>query len=71
MSISQTFRVYLNDIQGTTPRGAYGLYLHDAQFLALKGHVFKDYPCDRYGQNLPPKTTFVGAGPVGIEAEGA
>ncbi|MGD1896889.1 MAG: FAD/NAD(P)-binding protein [Phormidesmis sp.] len=30
----------LDDIQGTTPRGAYGLYLHD-QFLALKAHLPK------------------------------
>ena len=29
-----------DDIQGTTPRGAYGLYLH-AQFLALKAHLPK------------------------------
>ncbi len=112
----------LDDIQGTTPRGAYGLYLH-AQFLALKarlpehitlqiipealqgfaqaarqitvntstrkltvdylveatghrfaklrpewaGRVFKAYPCDRYGQNLPPQIAVVGAGPAGIE----
>ncbi|NJM98377.1 MAG: hypothetical protein HC800_15550 [Phormidesmis sp. RL_2_1] len=28
----------LDDIQGTTPRGAYGLYLHD-QFLALRTHL--------------------------------
>lgn len=112
----------LNDIQGTTPRGVYGLYLH-AQFLALKahlpehialqiipealqtftqieqkvtvktntqklsvdylvqatghrfaalrsewvGHVFNAYPCDRYGYNLPPQVTVVGAGPAGIE----
>jgi len=28
----------LNDIQGTTPRGVYGLYLHH-QFLALKAHL--------------------------------
>ncbi len=112
----------LDDIQGTTPRGAYGLYLH-AQFLALKAHlpkhiklqiipealqrfeqkgqivtvqtharklsvdylvqatghrfselrsewagrVFKAYPCDGYGQNLPPQITVVGAGPAGIE----
>jgi hypothetical protein len=112
-------------IQGTTPRGAYGLYLH-AQFLALKAHlpehislqiipealqaftqakpanrkitlqtpsgelsvdylvqatghrfaelspewagrVFSAYPCDRYGQNLPPQVTVIGAGPAGIE----
>jgi hypothetical protein len=117
-----------NNIQGTTPRGAYGLYLH-AQFLALKAHlpghitlklipealqtvaqaeqvrsdnfrvtlqtpsrelavdylvqatghcftklrpewagrVFNAYPCDRYGQDLPPQVTVVGAGPAGIE----
>ncbi|MEO1792637.1 MAG: FAD/NAD(P)-binding protein [Cyanobacteria bacterium J06629_19] len=30
----------LDDIQGTTPRGAYGLYLHD-RFLALKAHLPK------------------------------
>ncbi|MEM6452604.1 MAG: FAD/NAD(P)-binding protein [Cyanobacteria bacterium P01_D01_bin.105] len=28
----------LDDIEGTTPRGAYGLYLHD-QFLALQAHL--------------------------------
>ncbi|MEM9090957.1 MAG: FAD/NAD(P)-binding protein [Cyanobacteria bacterium P01_F01_bin.53] len=117
----------LDDIQGTTPRGAYGLYLHD-QFLALKatlpahislqvipealqtealqtleqseecltittphrqlrvdylvqamgpsvaklrdewaGRVFRAYPCDRYGHNLPPQVTVVGAGAAGIE----
>ena len=28
----------LDDIRGTTPRGAYGLYLHN-QFLALKAHL--------------------------------
>ncbi|MBE9064162.1 FAD/NAD(P)-binding protein [cf. Phormidesmis sp. LEGE 11477] len=112
----------LDDIQGTTPRGAYGLYLHD-QFLALKaqlpkhitlqvipealqrfeqkeqivtlktrthqlsvdylakatgpsfarlrdewaGRVFNAYPCDRYGHNLPPQVTVVGAGAAGIE----
>ncbi|WP_170944052.1 FAD-dependent oxidoreductase [Leptolyngbya sp. BC1307] len=31
------------------------------------GHVFNAYPCDRYGQNLPPHLTVVGAGPAGIE----
>ncbi|MEL6816555.1 MAG: FAD/NAD(P)-binding protein, partial [Cyanobacteria bacterium J06598_3] len=112
----------LDDSQGTTPRGAYGLYLHH-QFLALQaqlpkhiklkiipealqsytqvrksivletnaqtlrvdhlvkatghrfaelrsewiGHVFRAYPCDRYGQNLPKQITVVGAGPAGIE----
>lgn len=30
----------LDDIQGTTPRGAYGLYLHNC-FLALKDHLPK------------------------------
>lgn len=30
----------LDDIQGTTPRGVYGLYLHH-QFLALKAHLPK------------------------------
>ena len=117
----------LDDIQGTTPRGVYGLYLYD-QFLALKaqllkhitlqvipealegfeqnglgrneqtvtlktrtrqlsvnylveatgprfarlrdewsGRVFRAYPCDRYGHNLPPQVTVVGAGAAGIE----
>ena len=112
----------LDDIQGTTPRGAYGLYLH-AQFLSLKaqlpkhitlqiipeamqgfnqqgqtitlrtntlqlsvdylvrstgprfaklrpewkGRVFNAYPCDRYGKDLPPQVTVVGAGAAGIE----
>ncbi|MEL7351716.1 MAG: FAD/NAD(P)-binding protein [Cyanobacteria bacterium P01_A01_bin.116] len=112
----------LDDIQGTTPRGAYGLYLHH-QFLALQAHlpthiqlkiipealqsytqtkqtialktntqqwrvdylikatghrfaqlrpewagrVFRAYPCDGYGQNLPDQITVVGAGPAGIE----
>ncbi|MEO0886990.1 MAG: FAD/NAD(P)-binding protein [Cyanobacteria bacterium J06648_10] len=117
----------LDNIQGTTPRGAYGLYLHD-QVLALKaqlpkhitlkvipealkgfeqsefgrneqtvtiktrtrrlsvdylveatgprfarlrdewaGRVFRAYPCDRYGHNLPPQVTVVGAGAAGIE----
>ena len=120
----------LDDIQGTTPRGAFGLYLHD-QVLALKDHlpghislqiipealqrvepieqavtlttcdrqlsvdylveatgpqygklrpewggggatpseyrVFRAYPCDFYGRNLPPQVTVVGAGASGIE----
>ncbi|MEL7512812.1 MAG: FAD/NAD(P)-binding protein [Cyanobacteria bacterium J06554_3] len=120
----------LDNIQGTTPRGAYGLYLH-AQVLALQAQlpkhvalkvvpralqgfeqneqtvtlqtgdrqlsvdylvqatgprftnlrsewvdgevtpsahrVFNAYPCDRYGQNLPPRVTVVGAGAAGIE----
>lgn len=111
-----------DSIQGTTPRGAYGLYLHD-QFLALRAQlpkhitlqvipealqrfeqtrqtftlststrqlivdylvestgprftklraewgdrVFNAYPCDRYGHNLPPQVTVVGAGAAGIE----
>ncbi|MEL6555824.1 MAG: FAD/NAD(P)-binding protein [Cyanobacteria bacterium J06621_11] len=117
----------LDNIRGTTPRGAYGLYLHD-QVLALKadlpkhialqivpealqaiaqneqtltlttgihqlrthqlnvnylvqatgprfaklrpeweGRVFRAYPCDRYGHQLPPRVTVVGAGAAGIE----
>lgn len=31
------------------------------------GRVFKACPCDRYGHNLPPQVTVVGAGPAGIE----
>ena len=112
----------LDDIRGTTPRGVYGLYLHD-QFLTLKAQlpkhitlqvvpealqrfkqheqavtlktrtrqlsvdyfvqstgprfaklrpewgdrVFNAYPCDRYGHQLPPQVTVVGAGAAGIE----
>ncbi|MEL6605297.1 MAG: FAD/NAD(P)-binding protein [Cyanobacteria bacterium J06614_10] len=112
----------LDDIGGTTPRGAYGLYLHH-QVLALREHlpqhislkiipemlqnfeqqestvtlktcirqlnvdylvqatgpqwanlrpewqgkVFRAYPCDRYGLDLPPQVTVVGAGASGIE----
>ena len=111
-----------DDIQGTTPRGAYGLYLHH-QFLGLQAHlpkhvkleiipealqayaqikqtitlktnhrqltvdylikatghcfgelraewagrVFRAYPCDRYGKNLPKQIAVVGAGSAGIE----
>ena len=112
----------LDDIRGTTPRGIYGLYLHDQflklkaqlpkhltlkvipealqkfeqnkQTVALKTHsrqlsvdyfvrstgprvaklrpewdrrVFSAYPCDRYGHQLPPQVTVVGAGAAGIE----